>query len=48
VLAGSLWQAHFLAEALADSDRLRQERLAREARLRDLAYLTDMQLAKKA
>jgi WD40 repeat protein len=48
VLAGSLWYAHVLGEALADSDRLRQEGLAREARLRDLVYVTDMQLAKKA
>jgi WD40 repeat protein/tRNA A-37 threonylcarbamoyl transferase component Bud32 len=48
VLAGSLWHTHTLGEALADSDRLRQEGLAREAHLRDLVYVADMRLAKEA
>jgi WD40 repeat protein len=48
VLAGSLWHAHTLGEALADSDRLRHEGLAREAHLRDLVYVADMRLAKEA
>ncbi len=47
-LAGSLWHAHALGEALADSDRLRREGLAREARLRDHLYVADMRLAKEA
>jgi WD40 repeat protein/tRNA A-37 threonylcarbamoyl transferase component Bud32 len=47
-LAGSLWHAHTLGEALADSDRLRHEGLAREAHLRDLVYVADMRLAKEA
>jgi WD40 repeat protein len=47
-LAGSLWHGHVLGEALADSDRLRQEGLVREARLRDLVYVADMRLAKEA
>jgi WD40 repeat protein/tRNA A-37 threonylcarbamoyl transferase component Bud32 len=47
-LAGSLWHGHVLGEALADSDRLRQEGLAREARLRDFLYAADMRLAKEA
>jgi WD40 repeat protein len=48
VLAGSLWHARVLGDALADSDRLRQEGLAREARLRDLVYVADVRLAKEA
>jgi WD40 repeat protein len=48
VLAGSLWHGHVLGEALADSDRLRREGLAREARLRDRDYVADMRLAKEA
>jgi WD40 repeat protein len=48
VLAGSLWHAHVLGEALADSDRLRQEGVVREAHLRDLVYVADMRLAKEA
>jgi WD40 repeat protein len=48
VLAGSLWHAHTLGDALADSGRLRQEGLAREAHLRDLVYVADMRLAKEA
>jgi eukaryotic-like serine/threonine-protein kinase len=51
VLAGltaSLLHGHVLREALADSDRLRHEGLAREARLRDLLYVADMRLAKEA
>jgi WD40 repeat protein len=48
VLAGSLWHGHVLGEALAESDRLRQEGLAREARLRDFLYVADMRLAKEA
>jgi WD40 repeat protein/tRNA A-37 threonylcarbamoyl transferase component Bud32 len=47
-LAGSLWHGHVLGEALADSDRLRQQGLAREARLRDLVYVADMRQAKEA
>jgi WD40 repeat protein len=47
-LAASLWHVHVLGKALADSDRLRQEGLAREARLRDLLYVADMRLAKEA
>jgi WD40 repeat protein len=47
-LAASLWHGHVLGEALADSDRLRKEGLAREARLRDLLYVADMRLAKEA
>jgi WD40 repeat protein len=47
-LAGSLWHVHVLGEALTDSDRLRQEGLAREAHLRDLVYVADMRLAKEA
>src|SRR5262249_7096330 len=47
-LAGSLWYGHVLGEALADSDRLRQEGLAREARLRDFLYVADIRLAKEA
>jgi WD40 repeat protein len=47
-LAGSLWHGHVLGEALADSDRLRHEGLAREARLRDFLYVADMRLAKEA
>jgi WD40 repeat protein len=47
-LAASLWHAHVLGEALADSDRLRREGLAREARLRDFLYVADMRLAKEA
>jgi WD40 repeat protein len=48
VLAGSLWHTHVLGEALADSDRLRHEGLAREARLRDFLYVADMRQAKEA
>jgi WD40 repeat protein len=48
VLAGSLWHNHVLGEALEDSDRLRNEGLAREARLRDFLYVADMRLAKEA
>jgi WD40 repeat protein/tRNA A-37 threonylcarbamoyl transferase component Bud32 len=48
VLVGSLWHAHVLGEALADSDRLRHEGLAREARLRDFLYVADLRLAKEA
>jgi WD40 repeat protein len=48
VLAGSLWHGHVVGETLADSDRLRQEGLAREARLRDLLYVADMRQAKEA
>ncbi len=48
VLAGSLWHTHVLGEALADSDRLRHEGLAREARLHDLLYVADMRQAKEA
>jgi WD40 repeat protein len=47
-LAASLWHTHVLSEALADSDRLRREGLAREARLRDHLYVADMQRAKEA
>jgi WD40 repeat protein/tRNA A-37 threonylcarbamoyl transferase component Bud32 len=47
-LAGSLWHAHVLGEALADSDRLRREGLAREALLRDSLYVADMRLGKEA
>jgi WD40 repeat protein len=47
-LTGSLWHGHVLGEALADSDRLRREGLAREARLRDFLYVADMQRAKEA
>jgi WD40 repeat protein len=47
-LAASLWHGHVVGEALADSDRLRQEGLAREARLRDLLYVADMRQAKEA
>jgi WD40 repeat protein len=47
-LAVSLWHGHVLGEALADSDRLRREGLAREARLRDLLYVADMRRAKEA
>jgi WD40 repeat protein len=48
ILAGTLWHAHVLGEALADSDRLRHEGLAREARLRDFLYVADMRQAKEA
>jgi WD40 repeat protein len=48
VLAGGLWHAHVMGEALADSDRLRQQGLAREARLRDFLYVADMRQAKEA
>jgi WD40 repeat protein len=48
VLAGSLWHGHILREALADSDGLRHEGLAREARLRDFLYVADMRRAKEA
>jgi WD40 repeat protein/serine/threonine protein kinase len=48
VLAASLWHAHVLGEALEDSDRLRNEGLASEARMRDLLYVADMRLAKEA
>jgi WD40 repeat protein/tRNA A-37 threonylcarbamoyl transferase component Bud32 len=48
VLGGSVWHGHVLGEALADSDRLRQEGLVREAHLRDLVYVADMRLAKEA
>jgi WD40 repeat protein len=47
-LAGILWHNHVLKEALADSDRLRREGLAREARMRDFLYAADMLLAKEA
>jgi WD40 repeat protein/tRNA A-37 threonylcarbamoyl transferase component Bud32 len=47
-LAASLWHGYVLGEALADSDRLRHEGLAREARLRDFLYAADMRLAKEA
>jgi WD40 repeat protein len=47
-LAGSLWHNHVLGEALEDSNRLRHEGLAREARLRDLLYVADVRLAKQA
>jgi WD40 repeat protein len=47
-LAGSLWHSHALGEALADSDRLRHEGLAREARLRDHLYVANMRRAKEA
>jgi WD40 repeat protein/serine/threonine protein kinase len=47
-LAASIWHAHVLGEALADSHRLRHEGLAREARLRDFLYVADMRLAKEA
>jgi WD40 repeat protein len=47
VLAGSLWHAHVLGEALADSDRLRREGLVREARLNDLLYVADIRKAKE-
>src|SRR5262249_42517360 len=47
-LAGSLWHSHVLGQALADSDRLRLEGLAREARLRDFFYAADMGMAKEA
>jgi WD40 repeat protein len=48
LLAGSFWHSHALGEALADSDRLRHEGLAREDRLRDFLYVADMRLAKEA
>jgi WD40 repeat protein len=47
-LAASLWHGHVLGDALSDSDRLRHEGLAREARLRDFLYVADMRLAKEA
>jgi WD40 repeat protein len=47
-LIASLWYGHVLGEALADSDRLRKEGLAREARLRDFLYVADMRRAKEA
>jgi WD40 repeat protein len=47
-LGGSLWHNHVLGEALEDSDRLRNEALAREARLRDSLYVADVRLAKEA
>jgi WD40 repeat protein len=47
-LAGSLWHGHVLGTALADSDRLRQEGLARENHLRDFLYVADMRRAKEA
>jgi WD40 repeat protein len=47
-LAASLWHSHVLGEALADSDRLRREGLARESRLRDLLYVADLRRAKEA
>jgi tRNA A-37 threonylcarbamoyl transferase component Bud32 len=48
VLGGSVWHGHVLGEALADSERLRQEVLVREAHLRDQVYVADMRLAKEA
>jgi WD40 repeat protein len=48
VLAGNLWHGHVLGAALEDSDRLRHEGLAREARLRDFLYVADMRRAKEA
>jgi WD40 repeat protein len=48
VLAASLWHGHVLGQALAVSDRLRGEGLAREARLLDFLYVADMRLAKEA
>jgi WD40 repeat protein len=47
-LAGSLWHGHQMGEALSRESNLRQEGLAREARLRDLVYVADMRLAKEA
>jgi eukaryotic-like serine/threonine-protein kinase len=47
-LVGSLWYSHVLGEALRDSNHLRREGLAREARLGDLLYVADMRLAKEA
>jgi WD40 repeat protein len=54
-LAASLWHGHVLdralvgrGEALEESDRLRREGLAREARLRDHLYVADLQRAKMA
>jgi WD40 repeat protein len=48
VLAGSMWHGHVVGEALSESDRLRIEGLAREARLHDFLYAADMRLAKEA
>src|SRR5262249_2879676 len=48
VLAGSLWHGQVMREALAESDRLRREGLAREARQRDLLYVSYMRQAKEA
>src|SRR5581483_539794 len=48
LLAGSLWHAQVLSHALDESDQLRREGLAREARLRDFLYVADMRLAKEA
>jgi WD40 repeat protein len=54
-LAASLWHGHVLGralvergEALEESDRLRREGLAREARLRDFLYVADLRRAKEA
>src|SRR5262249_17034610 len=48
LLAGSLWHSQELSHALDESDHLRREGLAREARLGDLLYVADMRLAKEA
>ncbi|HEY7154536.1 MAG TPA: serine/threonine-protein kinase [Gemmataceae bacterium] len=55
VLAGSLWHSQVLSRALDDlghaldeSNHLRREGLAREARLGDLLYVADRRLAKEA
>jgi WD40 repeat protein len=48
VLAASLWHGHVLGQALAVSDRLRNEGLLREARLLDFLYVADMRMAKEA
>jgi WD40 repeat protein len=47
-LVASLWHVRVLGEALAVSDRLHQEGLAREAHLRDFLYVADMRQAKEA
>jgi WD40 repeat protein len=54
-LAASLWHSHVLGRALVergaaleDSDRMRREGLAREARLRDFLYVADLRRAKEA
>jgi WD40 repeat protein len=47
-LAGGMWHAHVLGQALSESDRLRAEGLEREARLREFLYAADLERAKEA